>query len=271
MTTFPLPPPEIAEKATSTTGQTIMTVAVAIGVVAVSVLAVRLSLRHRTGVPVAVAIGALLSAFVEPLPDATANLWYYAVDQKTIYTSFENPFPIWTWFTYLVFYGGGGLGFWVLVERGADRRRIYLACIPLALYLAGAELFMINVMEVYTYYGHAAFVVGHFPLWIPVLNTSIIVMIGVGSARIRRSLPTRDQLLPALLLPGGAMTLGLLFAPAAVQTVTHTEDPSTALVYGATLVAVAMALGLIRVATLLMPSEGFTPMAAAEPERAEVP
>jgi hypothetical protein len=270
MKAFPLPPEEILNQPVNDTGQTIMNIAIALGVVAVYAAAVRLAKVHRTPVPLVVALGSTFCALIEPMPDVLANLWYYAPGQDTFYTSFENPFPVWTFFSYTVFYGGIGLVFWRLVEAGWSRRRLVPVCIGMAIYLGLAELFMINVMEVYTYYGPAAFVVADFPVWIPLLNTFIVLTVGVGAARIRRSLPTREQFLPAFFLPAVAMVLGLVMIPLVLWTLIHSADPSKGAVYAATILTVGIALAMMHTTLHLMPAEGFVPIGAPKTEPAPV-
>lgn len=264
MKAFPLPPDEILNQPVNDTGQTIMNIAIAIGVVAVYAAAIRLAKVHRTPVPLVVALGSTFCALIEPMPDVLANLWYYAPGQDTFYTSFENPFPVWTFFSYTVFYGGMGLLVWRFVEAGWSRRRLVPLCAGLAVYLCAAELFMINVMEVYTYYGPGAFVVADFPVWIPLLNTFIVLTVGVGAARIRRSLPTREQFAPAFFLPAVAMVLGLVMIPLVLWTYIHSADPSKGLVYAATILTIGIAIAMMHTTMRLMPTEGFTPIGSAD-------
>lgn len=263
MIAFPLPPDEILNQPVNDTGQSIMNIAIAVGVVAVYATAIRLSRVHRTPVPLVIALGSTFCALIEPMPDVLANLWHYAPGQDTFYPSFENPFPVWTFFSYTVFYGGMGLIFWRLVEAGWSRRRLVPVCVGMAIYLAVAELFMINVMEVYAYYGLAAFVVADFPIWIPTLNTFIVLTVGVGAARIRRSLPTREQFMPAFFLPALAMVLGLVMIPLVLWTLIHSAAPSKGAVYAATILTVGIAVAMMHTTLRLMPAEGFAPIGTA--------
>jgi hypothetical protein len=259
MQAFPLPPDEVLNHPVNETGQTIMNVVIAISVVAVYAIAVRLSRVHRTPVPLVLTLGSTACALIEPTPDAHINLWYYAPGQDTFYTSSSNSFPVWAFFSLTVFYGGMGLLIWRLVEAGWSRRRLVPLCLALGVYLAAAELFLIHVMEVYTYHGPAAFVVAGYPIWIPTLNTSIVLMIGVGAVRIRRSIPSQAQVVPAFLLPSVAMVLGLVMIPGVLGTVIHGRDPSRALVYAATILTIGIAFLMMHTTMLLMPAEGFAP------------
>ncbi|GAA0607816.1 hypothetical protein GCM10009547_07180 [Sporichthya brevicatena] len=273
MQMFPLPPEEILNQPVNETGQTVMNIAIAVAVVAVYASAFRLSRKYRTPVPLIVALGSTFCALIEPMPDTLANLWYYAPGQDTFYTAFENPFPVWTFFSYTAFYGGMGLTFWRLVESGWSRRRLVPVCAGAAVYLLAAELFMINVMEVYTYYGPAAFMVGDFPTWIPLLNTFIVLTIGVGAARIRRSLPTREQFVPAFFLPAVAMVLGLVMIPLVLWTYIHSADPDQGVVYAITILTMGIAIAMMHTTMRLMPAEGFAPIGStpsATPPRERV-
>lgn len=259
---FPIPPAEIAARPTNSTGQTIMNALIGLGVLGAYLAALRFRRRHGTWVPLAVTLGATFSALIEPLPDAVANLWYYAPGQQVFYASYGNSMPTWTFFSYTAYYGGIGMLFWWLVERGASRRRLAMICVPVAVYLAIGEIVMINVLRLYTYHGPAALQVAHYPMWICLMNTAIVVSIGITAARIRRSMPRRDQLLPAFLLPSVCTAIGLLVVPMVLWTVIHSENPPMPLVWAATAVTIAMAIAVIHSTMRLMPAEGFVPMAA---------
>ena len=121
-----------------------------------------------------------------------------------------------------------------------------------------------HALELYTYYGPGAFKIADYPAWIPLMNISIVMWVGIGAARIRRSLPTRDQLVPAFLLPGIAMVVGLLGAPMATWSAIHSDDPSDNVVRGTTLLTIAVLVGMIYAAMRLLPAEGFSPMVPAK-------
>lgn len=265
MNTVFAPPADVAGTPASTTGQLLITVIIGLGVLVVCAVVVRLSQKFRNYLPVAVGVGAMAAALIEPLPDATAHLWYYTTNQRPIYTAYGNSLPIWTWFSYFVVYGGLGLLIWWLIERGLTRRSILAACVPIAVSLGVAELLMINVAKVYTYYGDAAFVVAHFPTWIPLMNTAVVVAIGTGAARIHRSVPVGHQLLPSLFLAPAAVVLGTLLVPMALWTVLNTDNPPVALVYAATIVTIVIALAAIHTCLQLVPPAGATAGTEAPP------
>lgn len=260
MSNFPLPAPELVNHPTDTTGQAILDVLIAIGMVALLGAAVHLSRRYRTPVPLAIVLGSTASALLEPLPDLVAGLWYYAPHQQTMYTAYGNSLPVWVFFSYPVYYAGFGLIFWRAVEGGATRRTLWLMCAPMAGYLALTEIFLINTTHLYTYYGPGAFRVGHFPLFICLLNTVIVLTIAVLGARIRRGLAPGDQLLPAFFLPGVSLVLGLVLLPAFLFTVVHTADPSQGLIRAATLLTMAAAVAVLHATIRLVPAGGFAPM-----------
>jgi hypothetical protein len=260
MTNFPLPAPDLVNRATDRTGQAVLDVLIAVGMLLLVGAALQLRRRYGTWVPMAIVLGSTASALIEPLPDMVAGLWYFIPGQQTIYTAYGNSLPWWTFFSYPVYYGGFGLIFWWLVERGADRRRLAMLCVPMAVYLAVTELFLINSVHLYTYYGPGAFRVGHFPLFICLLNTTIVLSIGTVGARLRRSMPTRDQLLPAFFLPFVSMVIGLLLLPAVLFTVLHTAHPSQGLIRATTLGTMGLTVAMMYVATLFVPATGFAPI-----------
>jgi hypothetical protein len=260
VSSFPLPPADLVNHPTDTTGQAILDVLIAVGMLAVVAAAVHLGRRYRTWVPIAIVLGSTASALLEPLPDLVAGLWYYAPHQQTMYTAYGNSLPVWVFFSYPVYYAGFGLIFWRVIEGGATHRTLWLMCAPMAAYLAVTEVFLINTTHLYTYYGPGAFRVGHFPLFICLLNTVIVLSIGVFGTQIRRGLATGDQPLAAFFLPGVSLVVGLVMLPAALFTVAHTTDPSPGLVRAATLFTMASAVAVWRVCIRLVPAGGFTPM-----------
>jgi hypothetical protein len=271
MMAFPLPPDEILDKHTNTAGQAVMMFVIAGGLLTLYAAALWLRQRLGTWVPLAVALGATFCALLEPLPDVVANLWYYAPEQKSIYSSYGNSMPVWTFFSYAVYYGGIGLVLWWLVEQGWTRRKLVVLCLPLYLYLGGGELFFMHVLELYTYHGPGAFKVADYPAWIPLMNLTIVLWVGIGAALIRRSLPARDQLVPAFLLPGVAMVVGLIGGPMATWSAIHSDDPSDGLVWGTTVVTIVIELGLMYSAMRLIPATGFSPMVEKKPAAPAVP
>jgi hypothetical protein len=260
---WPLPPDDIARHHTNTTGQAILTVMLGATVALCYAATLWLKARFGTWVPLLVMAGATFSAVIEPLPDAVANLWYYQSGQHSVWTSYQNSMPVWTFLSYTVYYGGIGLVFWWLIERGVTRRKLAVICVPVAIYLGAGELFFIHVVHVYTYYGPAALKIAGYPAWIPLLNLSTVVTVGAGAARLRRNVSVRDQLFPAFLLPTMAVILGLLVEPMAVWTVIHSANPSMSRVWPATILTIALSLGVIHTAMRLFPAEGFAPIGAA--------
>jgi hypothetical protein len=266
---LPLPP---VDTPVSTGGQLGMAISVVIGIAVLWGFAILLSRRHHTLIPVLIAVGAALSAFMEPIPDALANLWYYEPGQVTIYHAFDSALPLWVFGSYSSFYGGYGLAMWWLVERGLSRRRV-IQIVGVLYVLAVVQEVAGTGVGTYEYYGPQPFRVFDFPIWMSLYNAAIVATIGIGAAKIRRSLPKRDQLLTTVFLVPATIVVGLIGTAFPMINLIHTEAPSTGGLYAAALASMALAGVMIYCATRLMPSDGFPPTSrlahVAEPVPAE--
>lgn len=266
MLAFPTPPPDIAGTPTNSTGQAVLLVLMVAGATAVLGVALWLRARYDTWVPVLAVVGSAFSAFTEPLCDVAVGIWYYQPGQQSIWTAFDNSFPVWTFFSFVVYYGGIALALWFLVEQGASRRTVVKVLVPTAVAIGVSEIVMTNVVDVYTYYGPKAFPVAGYPAWIPLMVTAVITLEATGLAAVRRQLPREQQRLPALLVPAASVCLCLFFIPMTSVLFSHTStDPSMPLVYVGAVVSAASAFAVWRCALLLIPAEGFAPLRPAEP------
>jgi hypothetical protein len=178
-----------------------------------------------------------------------------------VFASYGVSLPIWVYLSYTAFYGGFGLLFWWMAERGFSRSRIVRA-------MAGMWVFAVLTEVVgtrfgtYTYYGPAPFRVAGFPIWVSLGNVAICATLGIAAARLRRWLPVREAVAPALLLGPAVITVGLIGTGFPVINVIHTVAPSNWQLYPAAFASLAMAGTMAYFATRFIPSEGLTPIAA---------
>jgi len=259
LSSLPQPP---VDTPVSSGGQLGMTISVLIGIAVLWGFAILLGRRHHTLTPVLIAVAAGLSAFMEPIPDVLANLWYYEPGQVTIYHAFDSALPVWVFLSYSSFYGGYGLAMWWLVERGLSRRRV-TQIVGVLWILAVLQEFAGTGVGTYEYYGPQPLRVFDFPIWISLYNAAIVATIGIGAARIRRSLPKRDQILSTLFLVPAAIVVGLIGTAFPMINLIHTEHPPMASLYAAAVASMALAGVMIYCATRLLPPDGFPPMQRA--------
>lgn len=253
-----LPTPPL-DTPVSSAGQAIMSVGVAVGIVAIVVALFRVRRRIGTWAPALLPASTFLAAFMCPIPDVVVNLWYYEPGATTLWTSFGASLPVWVFFSYTAFYGGFGLIFWWLAERGTDRATMVRAMGAMWVFAVLTEVGGIQ-FDTYEYYGPAPFRVLSFPIWVSLYNVSIIAVLGIGFARLRRWLPGRELVVPALFLGPAAIVSGLIGTGFPVINVVNTVDPSNVQLYGAALAALALAWAMAYTASRFVPPAGLPPI-----------
>jgi hypothetical protein len=244
---FPLPTPDIADKATNSTGQAVMLLLMVVGSAMTLAAALWLFRVFGTPLPLLVVAGSAFSALTEPLCDVAVGIWYYQPGQRSIWSAFGNSFPVWTFFSFIVFYGGIALALWYLVERGASRRDLLRILVPTALAIGIGEVIMTNVAQVYTYYGPKAFPIAGYPAWIPLMVTAVVTLEATALSRVRRGLPGPHQLVPALFLPAAVVCMCLFFIPMTSVLLCHTstETSASSVYLGAGVSAVSLCVRLM--------------------------
>jgi hypothetical protein len=256
MSNPPLPPVDVAVNGV---GQVIMTVGVAIGIVLVVISAVRLARRWSTPIPILIPAATLIAACAMPMNDAIASAWYFVPGQMTLWTTFGVSLPVWTFFSYVAFYGGFGLLFWNLAERGTTRKQIARAMVGMWVFALVTEIAGIQ-LGTYTYYTEQPFRIAEFPAWVSLCNVGICAGIGIGSARLRRWLPTRELVGPALFLGPALVVVGLFGTTFPMLQVSHTVDPSMWALYAAAVASIILAATMCYFATRFIPVPGLTPI-----------
>lgn len=260
LTTLPssLPVPPAADPVNGT-GQALMTVGTFAGLAVFVVCAFRLGKRWNTWTPAAIVAGTLLAGMVEPLNNRLANMWYYRPGQQSLYSSFDASLPVWVFFSYAAFFGGVGLLFWYLTERGATRATIAKAIAVMWVFAILTEVCGTQ-LDTYDYFGPHPFRVAGFPIWVSLGVACICASIGIGAARIRRSFDPAAGLAAVFLLGPVACVVGLVGTGFPTMTVINTPDPSTGALYGAALASTVLNLLLAWFLTQLVPREGLSPI-----------
>lgn len=252
---LPAPPADVP---VDSTGQAVMTVATFAGLSVFLIAAALLGHRWRTWTPAAIVAGTLLAGMVEPLNNRLANMWYYRPGQDGLYPSFGGQLPVWVFFSYAAFFGGFGLLFWWLAERGATRATITKALLALWTFAVLTEILGTR-LNTYDYFGPHPFRVAGFPIWVSLGVACICAAIGVGAARIRRSFDPGAGLAATFLLGPVACVAGLVGTGFPTMTVINTPDPPTWLLYAAALGSTGLNLILAWFLTQLIPPGGLTP------------
>lgn len=218
--------------------------------------AVRKGLREQTWFHPLVVLAAMVAAFAEPLYDVAMDLYFYSTpDMQTHFTAFGIPQPVWTHSGYAVLYASAALFLADRIHRGVlTRRGLFLG--------AGLELLMSCTFEMvgingdtYAYWGAHEFRIFHYPLVIGVLEAAQVATFAVVASQVRRRSTSQLGLL-ALFPLFPVVFFGVNFGcgfPTIVSI--HLESHSRLGVALASLVSMALAAGVVRIASTFLPTQ----------------
>jgi hypothetical protein len=247
-------------------GQLLMTVGTFAGLAIVVAAVVRLRRRWGVWTPVALLAGSVVAGMVEPLNNRLANMWYYRPGQVGLYRAFGGQLPVWVFFSYAAFFGGFGLLVWWLTERGATRATIAKVIAGLWVFAVLTEITGTR-FNTYEYFGPHPFRVAGFPIWVSLGVSCICVLIGVGTARIRRAFDPGAGLASIFLLGPVACVVGLVGTGFPAMTVINTVDPPSWLVTLAGGASTILNLLLAWFITQLVPPQGLAPIGGPQEQR----
>lgn len=224
--------------------------------------ALRCGLRERTPFHVLLVAATMVGAFAEPLYDTGMMLWFYTPGLWTHFSAFGVPQPNWTHSGYAVLYGSAAL----FVARQIHAQTLTRA----GLYVwAGIELAMSCTFEMaginggaYEYWGPHVLRIFNYPLAIGVLETAQVMCFAVAAASLRKRV-THPAALLALFVIFPCCFFGANFGAGAPLVIAlHLDAPSPALVLIGTLLSLAAAAVLIRLAASTLPRD--LPIAPAD-------
>ncbi|WP_375476306.1 hypothetical protein [uncultured Jatrophihabitans sp.] len=250
-----LPAPDIAGHHVNTTSQLLLEIVVAIAILALLVVAECIRRRWHTPMAYVVLAATLLASGVEVVFNTAGELWYYTPGQHGVISTWDRSIPAWALCSYVPFYGGLGLLGWWLIERHATRLQMVGYLVAVWIFAMVTEVSLIS-LGVYRYYGGQPFSVHGFPTWISMSNAAICVTVGVGAARLSRSLPPARQWMAIVLGPAltSAALIGTQFPEVSAL---HAGHRSQGLVYAMAAVSVVLALVLGLLVLELVPAAGM--------------
>ncbi|MDP9115702.1 MAG: hypothetical protein M3O28_00235 [Actinomycetota bacterium] len=250
-----LPDPSVVTHPVSSAGQIFLEVAVAAAIIVVLIAAARIQRRWGTSMGFVVVLGTLLASGVEVVFNTAANFWYYQPHQNSLFSTWDRSLPIWALGSYVPFYGGLGMIGWLLLERGATRRRMAVFAGAVWLFAVVTEISLVGV-HVYQYYGPQPYEIARFPIWISAANAGICASVAVGAALLSRSLHGWVQWLAVLLGPSlvSSFLLGTTFP---LVSVLHANHPSTVLLYVGGAVSSVLAVAVCALVLRLVPATGL--------------
>jgi hypothetical protein len=227
------------ELSTPSTAQTIITVVLAVVVVAFVVAA--LVDWRRSGSPafLLMLVGGYVCSFNEAMVDVLGHC-FFPVDGVIAYTAFGRPVPAWVVLAYIVFFGGLSYLMALAFKRGASHRTMWLAIAVFGVLNVLLEIPMLRA-GLYVYYGNQPFAVGGFPLSWLVINSLGSLFGAVMIVRLSWFFTGPRQLLLVFLPFATYMASWVLAMPHFA--ITNTDMPNGVRLAAAA--ALSMALGII--------------------------
>lgn len=217
------------------------------------IFAWRIGVKERTPFYVLLVLASMVGAFAEPLYDDAMDLYFYSPGIWSHFTAFDIPQPNWTHSGYAVLYGCAALFITRQIAAGTMT--------PSGLYKwAGIEFVMSCTFEMiginggaYTYWGPHVLRLFNYPVVIGTLEAAQVVCFSVAAAHLRNRVAGGPGLL-ALFIIFPCTFFGANFGAGAPTIIAlHLEEYSLPLMYGATVLSIAAALGLIRLAAGALP------------------
>ena len=249
MRDLPVPPYHLV---LNTTMQTIATVVLWAGTIALLAYAYRLARQERSPFPLLLVLAVAAGSLIEPLYDIAYHLFRLDHGQQwTLFTAFGLPQPVWVMPAYVVVFALPALLLYRRLRAGAAVSLAFTFALVLTLTTAVFEIIAVNV-DLYTYYGQAPVRVFGYPLWIGFMEGVQIATYAVLAAvlRHRATRPVHGVALFVLFPANFAWTtLGAGFP---TLMAINTPDPSTFVMWLSVPISVAFSATSLWLATQLL-------------------
>jgi hypothetical protein len=176
---IPLPGPQVYGRYLSLPMQTVATVVLWGGTLALLGYAVLLARKERSALPVLIVVAVATGSIIEPIYDITYHLYWLGADanghgpQWTLFTAFGLPQPVWVMPAYVVVFALPAVLLYRGFARGVSMRRVFSWAALLAFTTALFETIANNV-HLYTYYDAAPTRLLKYPLWIAFMEAAQI-------------------------------------------------------------------------------------------------
>ena len=215
--------------------------------------------RKEDGTPfyLLMVLAAMVAAFAEPLYDVGFSLYFYSTHgmQRT-FTAFGIPQPVWAYSGYAVLYAAPAIYVCRRLRHGTLTGGGLFAVAGVEFLMSCAfEMIGINI-GTYTYWGPHVFRIFHYPLVIGVLESAQVVCFAVAAAQLRRRVSSTAGLLALFVIFPITFFMANFGAGAAVIIGIHAQHTTQLIVTLTTLVSIACAAVLIRLAASFLPVAG---------------
>jgi hypothetical protein len=252
---IPVPPYHLE---LNTAMQTVATVVLWAGTIALLVYAYRLARQERSPFPLLLVLAVATGSLIEPLYDIAYHLfWLDNGRQWTLFTAFGLPQPVWVMPAYVMVFGLPALLLYRRLMAGAALSVVFTWAFVLSCTTAVFEIIAVNV-DLYTYYGKAPVGVFGYPLWIGFMEGVQIATYAVVTAVLRHRVTLPVHGLALFLLFPANFAWATLGAGFPTLMAINTPDPSTLVMWLSVPISVALAATSLWWTTQLLGRSGFT-------------
>jgi hypothetical protein len=233
------------------TMQTVATVVLWAGTVALLGWAIKIARAERSWVPVVLVLAVATGSVIEPLYDTSYHLLWYLPGQWMLFTAFGLPQPVWVMPAYVMVFALPALLVYRGVGRGAGPSYVFKVAAGLAGTTAAFEITAIN-LNLYGYYGHAPMRLLHYPLWISVMEAAQIAGYGVLAALVKRFATRPAHSLALLLLFPANFAFVTMGAGFPTIMAINTPSPSVAVMWLTGALSICLAVAALWLTTRLL-------------------
>lgn len=264
---IPLPSPETYALDLSTVMQTVATIGLWGGTIALLLYAIKISREEKSPLAVLIVLAVAVGSIIEPIYDITYHLfWLDNGDQWTLFTAFGLPQPVWVMPAYVVVFALPAVLLYRGFAAGVSLQTIYKWAAVTAFTTALFETIAVNT-DLYVYYGDAPMRLLGYPLWISFMECSQITGFAVLCAVIKlRATKPVHCLIVFLVFPANFIfeCAGAGFPTLIAM---NTPDPSKALMWAMAPVSIGLAAaGLWWTSQLLFMTQRLARLEGTLPE-----
>lgn len=264
---IPLPSAETYALELSTVMQTIATIGLWGGTIALLLYAVKISREERSPLAVFIVLAVAAGSIIEPIYDITYHLyWLDNGDQWTLFTAFGLPQPVWVMPAYVIVFALPAVLLYRGFAAGVSLTTIFKWAGVTAFTTALFETIAVN-SGLYVYYGDAPMRLFNYPLWISFMECAQITGFAVLCAVIKlRATRPAHTLIVFLVFPANFVfeTVGAGFPTLIAM---NTPDPSMALMWAMAPVSIGLAAaGLWWTGNLLFMTQRLARLEGTLPE-----
>jgi len=238
---IPLPSAETYALDLSTVMQTIATVGLWAGTIALLLYAIKISREERSPLAVLIVLAVAAGSIIEPIYDITYHLfWLDNGDQWTLFTAFGLPQPVWVMPAYVIVFALPAVLLYRGFAAGVSQQTIFKWAGLTAFTTAVFETIAVN-SDLYVYYGNAPTRLLGYPLWISFMECAQITGFAALCAVIKlRSTKPAHTLIVFLVFPANFIfeTAGAGFPTLIAM---NSPNPSTGLMWAMAPVSIGLA------------------------------